>query len=219
MQGTRPKQYLPLRGRPAIMHALERVASHPWVEGVLVGLAPHDPFWSTLQSELSRLPKVLGTYEGGAERADTVLRGLRALEGRAQTNDWVLVHDAARPCVRRQDIDALIAEAYAHPDGGLLAVPIADTVKRTDSVRNVTETVARENLWRALTPQLFPLRKLRVALEQAARDGVSVTDEAVAIERAGGRPRIVAGHADNIKITVPEDLVLAEFLLARQEQR
>ncbi len=217
MQGARPKQYLPLRGRPLILHTLERIGSHPWIEGLLVGLAPHDPFWSALASEVSRLPKILGTYEGGAERADTVLNGLKALTGRAQAGDWVLVHDAARPCVRRQDIDALIAGAFGRADGALLAVPISDTVKRVDEAGNVVETAAREKLWRAVTPQLFPLGRLKAALEQARKEGARITDEAAAIERAGGHPRVVAGHPDNIKITLPEDLALAEFLLAQQE--
>lgn len=217
MQEQRPKQYLPLRGRPLILHSLERIASHPLVEGLLVGLSPGDPSWPGLASEVSRLPKLLGVYEGGAERADTVLNGLNALKGHAQTGDWVLVHDAARPCVRRQDIDALITAASGHADGALLAVPISDTVKRVDAAGKVVETAARETLWRAVTPQLFPLDKLKAALEQARREGASITDEAAAIEYAGGHPRVVAGHSDNIKITLAEDLALAEFLLAQQE--
>jgi 2-C-methyl-D-erythritol 4-phosphate cytidylyltransferase len=218
MQGTRPKQYRPLLGRPVILHTLERLTAHAWVEGVLVGIAPHDPYWSTVKGELPRLPKVLGTFDGGAERGDTVLNGLNALAARAGGNDWVLVHDAARPCLRRRDLDSLIAEAYGYPDGGLLAVAVSDTVKRTDSTRKVVETLPRENIWRAVTPQLFPLSRLKAALEQAKKRGLSVTDEAAAIERAGGRPLVVPGHADNIKITVDDDMALAELYLKQQAQ-
>jgi 2-C-methyl-D-erythritol 4-phosphate cytidylyltransferase len=160
----------------------------------------------------------LGTYEGGAERADTVLNGLRALGANADPADWVMVHDAARPCIRHEDIDRLIRETQDHPDGGLLARPVADTVKRTDSTQLVQETVPRTHLWRALTPQLFPLERLTGALEQALAAGATVTDEAAAIEHTGGHPRVVAGHADNIKITLADDLALAELFLKQQER-
>ncbi len=217
MQEQRPKQYLLLCGRPLILHSLERIVSHPSIQGLLVGLASEDRFWPGLASEVSKLPKILGIYQGGAERADTVWNGLNALQGRARSGDWVMVHDAARPCVRRADIDALIAAASVHADGALLAVPISDTVKRVDERGEVIETASREKLWRAVTPQLFPLDKLKAALDKARGDGISVTDEAAAVEHAGGHPRVVAGHADNIKITLAEDLALAEFFLSQQE--
>lgn len=218
MRASRPKQYLPLRGRPVILHTLERLATHPRVAGVLVGISAEDEYWPTLAPHLTRLPKMISTYEGGAERADTVLNGLKALAARAGEGDWVLVHDAARPCFRRADVDRLIAEVLGYPDGGLLAVPVSDTVKRTDAAGAVIETVSRTNLWRAVTPQLFPRLRLESALEEAAADGMAVTDEAAAVEHVGGRPRIVAGQADNIKITLAEDLALAELYLTQQER-
>jgi 2-C-methyl-D-erythritol 4-phosphate cytidylyltransferase len=218
MGRSQPKQYLTLAGRAVIVHTLERLCSHPRIEGVLVGLAAEDRDWVSLKDAIARPPMFLGTYEGGAERADTVLNGLRALSANADPADWVMVHDAARPCIRHEDIDKLISETQDHPDGGLLALPVADTVKRTDSTQLVQETVLRTNLWRALTPQLFPLKRLTATLEQALAAGVTVTDEAAAIEHAGGHPRVVAGHADNIKITLADDLALAELFLKQQER-
>jgi len=155
---------------------------------------------------------------GGAERAQTVLNGLRALETYAAPDDWVLVHDAARPCVRHTDIDSLLAAVAGHADGGLLALPLSDTVKRADHNGCIEETVPRTGLWRALTPQVFRLAALRDALESAMRAGVEITDEASAMEYSGARPRLVHGHADNIKITLPEDLALAELFLREQER-
>jgi 2-C-methyl-D-erythritol 4-phosphate cytidylyltransferase len=219
MGRSQPKQYLTLAGRAVIVHTLERLCSHPRIEGVLVGLvAAEDRDWASLKGAIARLPKFLGTYEGGAERADTVLNGLRALSANAGPADWVMVHDAARPCIRHKDIDQLISETQDHPDGGLLALPVADTVKRTDAAHHVQETVSRTNLWRALTPQLFPLERLTAALGQALAAGATVTDEAAAIEHVGGHPRVVAGHADNIKITLADDLALAELFLKQQER-
>ena len=218
MQTSLPKQYVPLFGRPLILHTLERLCAHPKVSGVMVGIASVDQWWSTLAQDVSQLPKFLDTFVGGSERADTVNNGLKALTEHASPDDWVLVHDAARPCVRASDIDRLINEVSGHADGGLLALPIADTVKRTDDGRIVSETVSRTNLWRAQTPQLFPLARLSEALAQALATGDVVTDEAAAVERLGGRPRVVAGHADNIKITVDEDIALAELFMRRQQK-
>lgn len=218
MGRSQPKQYLTLAGRAVIVHTLERLCSHPRIEGVFVGLAAEDRNWASLKDSIARLPMFLGTYEGGAERADTVLNGLRALSANAGPADWVMVHDAARPCIRHEDIDQLIRESQDHPDGGLLALPVADTVKRTDSTQLVQETVPRTNLWRALTPQLFPLERLTAALQQALAAGATVTDEAAAIEYVGGHPRVVAGHADNIKITLADDLALAELFLKQQQR-
>lgn len=218
MQNSLPKQYLPLLGRPVILHTLERLCAHPKVAGVLVGIAPDDRWWPTLAQDISRLPKSLDTFVGGSERADTVNNGLKALVAHAGPGDWVLVHDAARPCVRTTDVDNLIEQVDGHADGGLLALPIADTVKRTDDRQIVLETVPRVNLWRAQTPQLFPLARLSEALARALVAGDVVTDEAAAVERVGGHPRVVAGHADNIKITVDEDMALAELFMKQQQQ-
>jgi 2-C-methyl-D-erythritol 4-phosphate cytidylyltransferase len=214
MRAARPKQYLPLLGRAILQHTLERLGHYPRLRGLVVGIAADDAYWPTLTAEV---PNLLTTYVGGAERAQTVLNGLRALETYAAPDDWVLVHDAARPCVRHTDIDALLAAVAGHADGGLLALPLSDTVKRADHNGCVEDTVARAGLWRALTPQVFRLAALSDALESAMRAGVEITDEASAMEYSGARPRLVHGHADNIKITEPEDLALAELFLREQE--
>lgn len=215
MRAARPKQYLPLLGRAILQHTLERLGHYPRLRGLVVGIAADDAYWPTLAAEV---PNLLTTYVGGAERAQTVLNGLRALETYAAPDDWVLVHDAARPCVRHTDIDALLAAVAGHADGGLLALPLSDTVKRADHNGCVEDTVARAGLWRALTPQVFRLAALSEALESAMRAGVEITDEASAMEYSGARPRLVHGHADNIKITEPEDLALAELFLREQER-
>lgn len=213
MRAVRPKQYLPLLGRAMLLHTLERLGRYPRLRGLVVGIAEDDAYWPTLAMEI---PNLLSTYVGGAERAQTVLNGLKALETYAAPNDWVLVHDAARPCVRHADIDNLLAAVTGHADGGLLALPLSDTVKRADHNGCSEETVSRAGLWRALTPQVFRLAALRDALELAMREGVEITDEASAMEYSGARPRLVHGHADNIKVTVPEDLALAELFLREQ---
>ena len=188
MQAAVPKQYLPLLGRPVILHTLERLCSHPCIRGVLVGISQQDDHWQTLAADLKRLPKYLGNYPGGKTRADTVLNGLKELIKRAKPDDWVLVHDAARPCVRHVDIDRLIAAVGNTEQGGLLAFPVSDTVKRVDSNGRVVETVARKGLWRAATPQMFPINSLTQALEKAMGKGSEITDEASAIEATGGHP-------------------------------
>jgi len=215
MGADRPKQYLSLLGRPILTRTLERLGSYPRLRGMLVGIADDDVYWPTLTDPI---PQLLSTYSGGAERAHTVLNGLRVLADFAEPDDWVLVHDAARPCLRHSDIDSLLQAVETHADGGLLALPVSDTVKRADAEGCVEQTVSRANLWRALTPQVFRLGALTEALERALRDGVDVTDEAAAMEYCGARPRLVHGHSDNIKITVPNDLMLAEHVLRAQER-
>lgn len=210
----RPKQYVSLRGRPILLHTLDRLASYPRLRGIMVGIAADDAYWPTLNTSM---PKLIGTYVGGEQRAQTVLNGLQALARHAGPRDWVLVHDAARPCLRHNDIDRLLAAVDGHADGGLLALPLSDTLKRADSTGSVSETVARTGLWRALTPQAFPIAALRDALDAALRAGREITDEASAMEYTGARPRLVPGHADNIKITLPGDLALAELYLREQE--
>jgi len=213
MGADRPKQYLQLLGRPVLQATLERLGGFAPLKGILVGIVPGDPHWSTLPKTI---PKLLGSFAGGSERAQTVLNGLQALAQYAPDTDSVLVHDAVRPCVRHSDIQNLLTAVDAHSDGGLLGLPLADTVKRTDEAGRITATVPRNGLWRALTPQLFLIGVLRDALERALADGITVTDEAAAVEYAGRQPRMVAGHADNIKITSPGDLALAELYLRQQ---
>lgn len=219
MQAAFPKQYLPLLGRPVILHTLTRLCAQPRVRGVLVGIPNQDTHWPKIAEQAARLPKFLGSYPGGETRAHTVLNGLKELGKHAQGRDWVLVHDAVRPCVRPADVDNLIAAVGSETEGGLLAFPVSDTVKRVDKEGHVIETVKRDGLWRAATPQMFRIETLIRALEQALQSGADVTDEASAIEAAGGHPRVVACHADNIKITLPEDLMLAELYLKQQQVR
>lgn len=204
-----PKQYLTLLGRPVLLHTLTRLCSFSELSGLVLGLAPGDRHWAALQWHH---PRLLKTYTGAPTRAATVLAGLDALDPHAHADDWVLVHDAVRPCVRHEDIARVVAAAP--PAGALLALAVTDTLKRADAAGTVKETVARADLWRALTPQVFPFARLRTALRAAA--GHDVTDEAAALERLGDRPRLVPGAADNIKITLPADMALAEMFLARQ---
>ncbi len=208
-----PKQYLPLRGRPVLQHTLERLAALPGLEGVVVAIGAADRWWADLQLAL---PCPLEVVPGGAERVDSVLRAARHLAPWLGEGDWLLVHDAARPCVRPDDILRLMDAVRDHPCGGLLGTPVRDTMKDVDADGTVRATVDRSRLWHAYTPQLFRAPLLLAALEVAVAEGRPVTDEASAMEAAGHAPRMVEGHADNLKITRREDLALAEFFLARQ---
>ncbi|MEZ5488160.1 MAG: 2-C-methyl-D-erythritol 4-phosphate cytidylyltransferase [Steroidobacteraceae bacterium] len=210
-----PKQYLEVAGRCLLEWALAPFLADPRCMGVVLSLAADDRWWPGLRARLSR-----GVLEarGGAERSDSVRQALELLAGRVADDPWVLVHDAARPCVSRQEIDALLGAVADHPDGGLLALPLADTLKRADAVAGnppvVARTESRKGLWRALTPQAFRLRPLLAALQAAAQAGRVPTDEAEAIEWAGlGRPLLVAGSASNLKVTTPADLALVTRLL------
>lgn len=209
--GDCPKQYLPLAGRALIIHTLERLATHPRIAGLMAVLAADDVRWPGLDS-LAGKPVL--TTTGGGERADSVLAGLRALPVGIAQDDFVLVHDAARPCVRAADIERLV-ELASTGEGGLLGAPLRDTLKRADPHKRSVLTEPREQRWRAFTPQMFRRRQLVAALEAADRAGVLVSDEAMAMERAGYAPLLVEGAEDNIKVTTAEDFALAEFLLAR----
>lgn len=211
-----PKQYLTVRGRCILAHVLDRFCDHPAIVGVVVAIAEHDARWPVLG--YATHAKVQ-TAPGGAERCQSVLNSLRRLLDRARPDDWVLVHDAARPCVRRGDIDRLIETAGNHAVGGILALPVRDTMKRADGHDTVAATVEREGLWHALTPQMFRVGPLEHALAAAIAQGRSVTDEAQAMEMQGLRPLLVPGHADNIKITHDDDLALAELFLSLQENQ
>jgi 2-C-methyl-D-erythritol 4-phosphate cytidylyltransferase len=211
--GGLPKQYLPLLGKPLIHHTLAALCAVPAIERVFVVLSIDDAEWA--RHDWSVLgPKLKPLFCGGPTRADSVLGGLRAIAGETGSTDWILVHDAARPCVTVWQIEKLIHELAHDEVGGLLATPLADTLKRADERSRVAATVARERLWRAQTPQMFRYAMLRRALE-SARD---VTDESSAIEAAGLRPRLIEGDAANLKVTWPFDLVLADWILRRQEQ-
>ena len=210
--GDIPKQYLPLAGRTVIEHSLRAVLDHADVDGVVVVLSAGDPHWPGWR-ELGGKPVLACT--GGAERADSVMAGLQALPASVGEEQWVLVHDAARPCLHRDDLARLLSIGQAEPVGALLAAPVRDTLKRADDAGRSLGTEPRERLWRALTPQLFRRGGLTRALAAAARDGVRATDEAMAVERLGLKPRLVEGREDNLKVTTPADLALAEFILSR----
>ena len=205
-----PKQYLSLGGRRVIEQTIGRLLEHPAISKVVVALSVKDAWWSgTCYADHPRVLRATG----GEERCHSVLNALAVLAEEAGTEDWVLVHDAARPCLRPEDLIRLIEALRGHPVGGLLGMPVRDTMKRTDTDNRVTQTVPRERLWHAYTPQMFRLGLLRRALSQALAKGELVTDDASAMELAGHLPLMVEGHADNIKITRPEDLELASFYL------
>jgi 2-C-methyl-D-erythritol 4-phosphate cytidylyltransferase len=205
-----------LAGRPMIEHSLRALLGHPGVDGVMVALAPDDPWWAGWRHMED---KPIYTCIGGAERADSVLAALQALPATVSEEQWVLVHDAARPCLRGVDLSRLLALGQADPIGAILAAPVRDTIKRAlsgEEPRSIS-TEPREQLWRALTPQLFRRGGLTRALQAAMRGNVAITDEAMAMERLGLKPLLVEGSEDNIKVTTAADIVLAESILKRMD--
>ncbi len=204
-----PKQYLSLGGRTVLEQTLARLLDHPAIGRIIVATAEHDPWFEQLA--IARHPRVL-RVTGGRERADSVLNALAHVE-----TDWVLVHDAARPCLHRLDLDAVLA-AGQQPQGAVLACRVRDTMKRGDGKGAISASVSRDELWHALTPQCFATVPLRQVLSDALAAGCVITDEASAMEWAGFHPRLVEGRADNIKITRPEDLGLAGFFLQQMNE-
>jgi 2-C-methyl-D-erythritol 4-phosphate cytidylyltransferase len=215
MGGDTPKLYLPLCGRPVLAHALAPLLECARIEAVVLVVAPGDQRWRDAVSPGPRL--LLAT--GGAERCHSVQNGLERLADRAAADDWVLVHDAARPCLSAEELATLFSAVADDPVGGLLAVPLADTLKCADATGRVERTAPRERLWRALTPQMFRYALLRGTLAEAISAGLNVTDEAAAIERAGHSPMLVAGRPANLKVTGPEDLELADAILRRRKEQ
>ena len=211
--GDMPKQYLQLAGAMVIDHVLGLFVEHPAISGCVVALSPDDGYWP--DSRYAGHPRVQ-RVPGGRERSHSVANALALLAEQADPEDWVLVHDAARPCLRAHDLDRLIAALRDEPVGALLAVPVHDTVKQAADGKRVDATLPRATLWRAYTPQAFRLGLLRRALAEAEADDLVVTDDASAIERLGLKPRLIEGGSDNIKITRPEDLPLARFYLEQQ---
>ena len=205
-----PKQYLQLAGRSVIEWSIAPLQERPDCERIVVVLAEQDRHWP--QHPLARHPKIIRAT-GGAERVDSVRAGLQALAPLAAERDWVLVHDAARPCLRAADLSRLIVELADEDVGGLLAAPVVDTLKRSGAGERVQETVSRTSLWRALTPQMFRYAVLDRALRTAQETRSTPTDEAQAVEALGLQPRLVRGDPDNIKITLPEDVERAARLL------
>ena len=212
-----PKQYLPLGGKPMIYHALSALCRCARIDQVWVVLSPDDEWWQTFDwTELALGERLQVRYCGGATRAETVTNGLLAMaeEMELADNDWVLVHDAARPCLSQARLGALCDELADDPVGGLLAVPVADTLKRAGPGQRVAVTEPRDGLWQAQTPQMFRFRLLFDALD----GNRAVTDEASAIEAAGFQPRLVLSDATNLKVTYPADLRLAELILQEHQR-
>jgi 2-C-methyl-D-erythritol 4-phosphate cytidylyltransferase len=210
-----PKQYAALGSSTVIEHALAPFEADADCVGICVAVANDDPLWPQIAARRSRLVQAAN---GGEQRAHSVRNALRMLAAQVRDDDWVMVHDAARPCFTAADLATLKRELAAHPVGGLLAMPLADTLKRglepASQVTHVDETLERAGLWRAATPQVFRFGVLLRALEQALSAGRIPTDEAQAVEWSGQRPRLVAGRADNIKVTTGDDLALAAAILA-----
>ncbi len=214
MQADRPKQYLKLHGHTVLEHTVQKLLSHPQVNKVVVAVSEGDPYFPALA--LAKDPRVI-RVNGGKERADSVLSALNYI-CKHESNEWVMVHDAARPCFTLQDIDRLIECALSHPVGAILATPVRDTMKRSNAQQDIKHTVERVALWHALTPQMFPTVPLRDALYDGLENKAIITDEASAFERLNLSPALVNGRSDNIKITQPEDLALAEFYLSRNKE-
>jgi 2-C-methyl-D-erythritol 4-phosphate cytidylyltransferase / 2-C-methyl-D-erythritol 2,4-cyclodiphosphate synthase len=224
--GSVPKQYAPLHGATVLEWSLRALLAEPRVQAVVVALAADDGEWPRIAAKIAS-PKVQTTL-GGANRQDSVANGLEYLAGQAAADDWVLVHDAARPCLSATDLRALLDAVHTAPGGAggtgaaggagaVLAAPIVDTVKR--ELGGHIATVDRAGLWRALTPQVFAFAQLRHALKEAAAAGISVTDEAQAIERMGLHPVLVPGSPFNVKITQATDLSIAASILKLTEDR
>ena len=213
MGSSVPKQYLEIAGARLAEHTLDALLAAGCIHEIVVAVAPDDALWLTLPEALRARVR---TVRGGDERAASVLNALGGFSQRPAPGDWVLVHDMARPCVRPERIRAMIDELGRDEVGGLLALPLVDTLKRADGAQRVRETVDRSALWRAQTPQVFRFGVLERALREARASGVTITDEAMAVERLGLAPRLLRGSADNIKVTVADDMELANYYLSRR---
>ncbi|TCT18620.1 2-C-methyl-D-erythritol 4-phosphate cytidylyltransferase [Bibersteinia trehalosi] len=200
-----PKQYLKIQGQTILEHTLKAFLEHSGISKIVVAVSPTDPYYSQL--ELLKHPKIQIVF-GGETRADSVFNALQVVED----SDWALVHDAARPCLKRSDLDKILQSNDEH--GAILAIPAVDTIKRA-SGEKIVRTEDRSTLWHALTPQFFQAGLLKRALQSAFCQQAIITDEASAMEFAGYSPRLIAGRSDNLKVTRPEDLALAEFYLTR----
>ena len=209
MQHNAPKQYIQLAGKTILEHTLAKLSQLPQLRTIVVALSDSDPYFD----ELPLLDNRIVRASGGKERADSVLNSLLFLAPNPPA--WVLVHDAARPLVNISDIERLIDECIRADEGGILASKVKDTIKRGHT--HALQTVPRDDLWQALTPQFFKYDELKNALQNALASGATITDEASAIEWVGKPVKLVAGRSDNIKITTPEDLDLAGFLLHKQQ--
>lgn len=216
MHAALPKQYLRFQGKAILEHTLDRLFSYTPLDGIMLVLSADDEHWSELNYQN---PGELQLTNGGEQRIHSVMNGLTALRGQLSDKTLILVHDAVRPLVAVDDLQRVVEAACTDINGALLAVPVADTIKRSDAQGLVAETVPRDNLWRALTPQVFELSRLRDALQVAVAGERILSDDCAAMELAGYQPKLVRGAGSNIKITVPEDLLLAEQIWLYQSDQ
>ena len=208
----KPKQYISINNKTIIEHTIDCFIYREEIEKIIVAISKEDEFWTTL--EISGHDKIM-TASGGKERYQSVLNSLQMLSGEAEDDDWVMVHDAARPCLNQSAIDRLIIELKTHDIGGILAMPCRDTMKRSNDTGEIDETVERQSLWHAQTPQMFKYGKLLLAIQDALKNKAVVTDEAMAVERLGFKPMLVLGHQENIKLTYKDDLESLKAYLDR----
>ena len=216
MQSEIPKQYLSFQDKTVIEHCLDRLLAHPEIDGVVVVLRDDDQHWDAIAYAAE---KPLFTTTGGRHRHDSVYSGLTTLQYRFGNDAIALVHDAVRPLVSHRDLSNVIEAARQHTAGAILATPVTDTLKRQGNDMEISATLSRDGLWRALTPQVFHLQPLLNALKQVIDKNLSITDDAEAVELMGHAPRLVAGEADNFKITSPGDLSLAEKIWLNQRDQ
>jgi 2-C-methyl-D-erythritol 4-phosphate cytidylyltransferase len=209
MNSALPKQYLQLQNKSVLEHCIDIFYQHSKIQQIVLAVDENDCYWKSLPAIYSQ--KLLITH-GGVTRAHSVYNSLLKLKNTAQPNDWVLVHDAVRPCLQRDDLEKLLNELTDHSVGGLLATPIKDTLKRSVNGSMIT-TVERNNVWHALTPQMFRFQKILQAIEFVLQKNIVITDDAQALEIMGEHPLLVEGNPYNIKITYPEDLQFAEAIL------
>lgn len=202
MGANKPKQYIEINNKPILLHSLETLLSNSEIAGVQLCIGAKDAYWQALGFEHNKL---LAVTNGGANRADSVLAGIEALSTHAKADDWVLVHDAARPFLSADLLQSLINELRDHPVGGILAIRMADTIKQCDESGNIVNTIPRSNVWCAQTPQMFRYGLLRDSLSAALANNIEISDESSAIEQAGYTPKVILGDSKNVKVTYPGD--------------
>ena len=205
-----PKQYISVCGKTVIEHTIDNFISRNEIENICISISESDNYWPTLP--ISKNEKIITTV-GGDERYESVYNGLRAIQDKATENDWVLVHDAVRPCLKKSIIDRLITDISSHDVGGILALPCSETMKRVNNSNEVEETINRQTAWRAQTPQMFKYKKLLLAIEKVINEDIFITDEAMAMELSNHKPIVILGDENNIKITHKTDLKYLELFL------
>jgi len=205
-----PKQYISVCGKTVIEHTIDNFIDRNEIENICISISEADNYWPTLP--ISKNEKIITTV-GGNERYESVYNGLRAIQDKATENDWVLVHDAVRPCLKKSIIDRLITDISSHDVGGILALPCSETMKRVNNSNEVEETINRQTAWRAQTPQMFKYKKLLLAIEKVINEDIFITDEAMAMELSNHKPVVILGDENNIKITHKTDLKYLELFL------